>query len=64
MTNFTNATDGGLLGLINAGAGAGQNREGIAIKAFVLNIAVGLGLFVFEMSGFFILKNSAIGRRI
>ena len=64
MANITNSTNGGLLGLINAGAGAGQKSEGIAIKAFVVNIAVGLSLFVFEMSGFFILKSSAIGRRI
>ena len=61
MANVTNAT---LLDIINAGAGAGQNREGIAIKAFVVNLAVGLGFFAFEIAGFFLVKSSAIGRRI
>ena len=64
MANITNSTGDPFLDLINAGAGAGQKREGIATKAFILNIAVGLGLFAFEISGFFLLKSSAIGRRI
>ena len=62
--NVTNVTAGGFVGIIDAAAGLGQNQSGIATKAFVLNIAVGLGLFVFELSGFLLLKSSAIGRRI
>ena len=65
MANETNATvGGGFVGLIDAGRGTGQNSEGIAVKAFVLNLAIGLALFALEIAGFFILKNSAIGRRI
>ncbi|KAL8828571.1 MAG: hypothetical protein Q9191_002508, partial [Dirinaria sp. TL-2023a] len=37
MANLTNDT--GLVDLINAGAGVGQNTEGIAIKAFIVNLA-------------------------
>lgn len=64
MANISNSSDNGFLDIINGGAGAGQNTHGIAIKNFVLNLAVGLGLFAFNISGFFLLKNSAIGRRI
>lgn len=62
MANLTNDT--GLVDLINAGAGVGQNTEGIAIKAFVVNLAVGIVLFALEVLGFLFLKSSAIGRRI
>lgn len=62
MANITNNT--GLVDIINAGAGVGQNTEGIAIKAFVVNLAVGLTLFALEVVGFFLLKSSALGRRI
>ena len=64
MANVSNATADGFIGLINAGAGVGQNKAGITTKAFVLNLAVGLGLFAFEISGFLLLKSSAIGQRI
>ena len=64
MANETNTTVGSFVDLIDGGRGAGQNREGIAIKAFVLNLAIGLALFALEIAGFFILKSSAIGRRI
>ena len=53
-----------LLDLLNGNAGAGQNKQGIALKAFLLNIAVSMGLFTFEILGFFLLKSSALGRRI
>ena len=53
-----------ILDLLNGQAGVGGNKQGIAVKAFVLNIAVSLGLFAFEISGFFLLKSSAMGRRI
>lgn len=52
------------MNVFNGEAGVGQNKEGIPLKAFVLNIAVSLGLFAFEISGFFLLKSSAVGRRI
>ena len=66
MSNTTSLNGNGtLLGnLLNGDAGAGQNKSGIALKAFFLNIAVSLGLFAFEISGFFLLKSSALGRRI
>ena len=53
-----------LLDFLNGQAGVAGNQEGVAVKAFVLNIAISLGLFAFEISGFFLLKSSAIGRRI
>lgn len=40
------------------------SQVGIAFKGFLLNIAVSLGLFTFQVAGFFLLKSSAIGRRI
>ncbi len=65
MANSSSLSGNGtILDFLNGEAGAGQNQEGIALKAFVLNIAVSLGLFAFELSGFFLLKSSALGRRI
>ena len=55
--------NGTIIGLLNGQTDVGQT-EGIALKAFVLNIAVSLGLFAFEISAFFLLKSSAVGRRI
>ncbi len=46
------------------GTGSAQNLQGVATKAFVLNLAVSLSLFAFELIAFFLLKSSAIGRRI
>lgn len=62
MTN--SSSNGTILDLLNGETDVGQNKQGIALKAFVLNIAVSLGLFAFEISGFFLLKSSAVGRRI
>lgn len=65
MTNTSSLSGNGtFLNILNGNAGVAQNKEGIALKAFVLNIAVSLGLFAFEVSAFFLLKSSAIGRRI
>lgn len=65
MTNSSNSSSNeAILDFLNGNAGVGQNKQGIALKAFVLNIAVSLGLFAFEISGFFLLKSSAVGRRI
>ncbi len=59
----TSGTNDTFSSFLNAG-GKGQSQQGIATRAFVLNIAVSLGLFAFEIAGFFVLKSSAIGRRI
>ena len=65
MANGTNSSsDDPISGLLYGQAGVGQNQQGIAVKAFVLNLVVSLGLFAFEISGFFLLKSSALGRRI
>ena len=56
--NFYNIINGG------ATAGAAANDKGITTKAFALNLATGLALFLFEVTGFFLLKSSSIGRRI
>lgn len=64
MATSNSTSNGTLLDLLNGEAGKGQNQQGIALKAFVLNIAVSLCLFAFELSGFFLLKSSAVGRRI
>lgn len=60
----TSSGNGTVVGFLNGNSGVGQNKAGITVKAFALNIAVNLGLFAFELSGFFLLKSSAIGRRI
>ena len=65
MANSSNSSGNDtLLDFLNGNSGVGQNQQGIALKAFALNIAVSLGLFAFEISGFFLLKSSAVGRRI
>ena len=56
--------NGTLLDLLNGQSGLAGNQQGIAVKGFLLNIAVSLGLFVFEISGFLLFKSSAMGRRI
>ena len=64
MANTTSNSTAGFLNVLDGYAGSGASRQGIAVKAFVLNIAVGLILFVIQLTGFFLLKSSAIGRRI
>lgn len=47
--------------------GSAQNlsdTEGITTKAFVLNLATGFVLFTLQTTGFLLLKNSSIGRRL
>ena len=61
MANNSNSS---LLQFLDGKRGEGEDSEGIALKAFVLNIAVSLGLFAFEISAFFLLKSSNVGRRI
>lgn len=61
----TNLTNNGTLDTFFGGAPAdAQAEKGIQLRAFVLNIAVSLVLFAFEIIAFFLLKSSAIGRRI
>lgn len=63
MSNNTTETDP-ILGFLKGQAGTAQNTQGIQVKAFVLNLAIALGTFALQISGFFLLKSSAIGRRI
>lgn len=63
-SNGTNLTNPDFLSFINGPGDVTSEKDNISVKAFVLNIAVGLGLFTFEFSGFLLLKSSAIGRRI
>lgn len=49
--------------IINGDAGAAQEGP-VTTRAFFLNLATGFGLFAFELTGFFLLKNASIGRRI
>ena len=63
-SSSNSSTNDDILNFLNGNAGAGSSKQGIALKAFVLNLAVSLGLFAFEISGFFLLKSSAVGRRI
>ncbi|KAG8526403.1 uncharacterized protein KY384_000059 [Bacidia gigantensis] len=49
---------------LKGNAGAAQNTQGIQVKAFVLNLGIALATFAVQLSGFFLLKSSAIGRRI
>ena len=51
-------------GILNGNAGAGQDSKGITTKAFALNLATGVALFLFEVTGFFLLKSTDVGRRI
>lgn len=64
MSNATNKSITSVDNIISYGSGAGQSTQGIAIKAFVVNLAVGLIIFALQIAGFFLLKSSALGRRI
>ena len=61
----TNSSSNGTLETIFGGAPADARAQtGIQLRAFILNIAVSLALFALEVLAFFLLKSSAIGRRI
>lgn len=61
----TNSTGNGTFDTLFGGPPANvQAQAGIQLRAFVLNIAVNLGLFTAVILAFFVLKSSAIGRRI
>ena len=59
-----NSTGSGFGDIINGNAGAAADSNGVTTKGFALNLAAGLALFVFNLTGFFLLKSSSIGRRI
>lgn len=59
-----NSSDNPFGGIINGDAGKAASSNGITTKAFALNLATGLALFAFELTGFFLLKSSGAGRRI
>ena len=64
-TNNVNSTGNGTFETWFGGAPANvQAQEGIQLRAFFLNLAVSFGLFAFAILAFFLLKSSAIGRRI
>ena len=57
--NGTNVGD-----IFEGNAGVAQGSEGIPTRAFLLNLAVGVALFTFQTTGFFLLKSSSLGRSI
>ena len=61
---MSNTDNGTFDSLLDGQAGAALGSQGISTKTFALNLATGLALFVFQLSGFFLLKSSDIGRRI
>ncbi|KAL9600002.1 MAG: hypothetical protein Q9219_003471 [cf. Caloplaca sp. 3 TL-2023] len=64
-SNTLNSTGNGTLDALFGGAPANvQAQAGIQLRAFLLNIAVNLGLFGASILAFFLLKSAAIGRRI
>ncbi|KAK4969034.1 hypothetical protein LTR42_009313 [Elasticomyces elasticus] len=62
--NISNTNSSSIPDIFQGNAGAAQTSGGITTKAFVLNLATGIGLFVFQLSGFFLLKSSNLGRRL
>jgi hypothetical protein len=62
ITNGANNTSVG--NIFEGNAGIAQGSEGITTRAFLLNLAVGVALFSFQTTGFFLLKSSSLGRRI
>lgn len=63
-TSASNSSSNPVSDFFSGNAGVAQSRQGIALRAFIISIAVALVLFTVEVSGFFLLKSSAIGRRI
>jgi hypothetical protein len=50
--------------IFNGNAGSAANTGVVTTRAFFLNLAAGFGLAAFQLTGFFLLKSSNIGRRI
>ncbi|KAL9017671.1 MAG: hypothetical protein Q9185_005005 [Variospora sp. 1 TL-2023] len=65
ISTAANSTGNSTIDTLFLGAPADvQGQAGIQLRAFVLNIAVNLSLFTAAILLFFLLKSSAIGRRI
>jgi hypothetical protein len=68
MGNHNNSSSNGndLYNFYDGTSGSAQNAKynGITTRAFLLNLATGVGLFAFQLTGFFLLKSSGVGRRI
>ncbi|KAK3709000.1 hypothetical protein LTR37_011164 [Vermiconidia calcicola] len=65
MANATGNSTGDefLNQIINGNAGDAAEKEGTTTKSFVLNLALALGLFTFQLTGFLLLKSSNIALR-
>lgn len=50
--------------ILNGNAGAAGEGGSVTTRAFFLNLATGAILFALQLTGFFLLKNADIGRRI
>lgn len=50
--------------IFDGNAGAADGYKGIPVRTFLLNLAIGVGIFTFETTGFFLLRSSSAGRRI
>lgn len=59
-----NSTNSSLPGIFQGNSGVAQTSGGITTRAFFLNLATGFALFIFQLSGFFLLKSSNLGRRL
>ena len=64
MSNITSPGNHFFQTVFNSSTSLGPNLQGIDTKGLVLNIVFSLALFASEILGFFLLKSSAIGRRI
>ncbi|KAL8847573.1 MAG: hypothetical protein Q9221_007393 [Calogaya cf. arnoldii] len=63
--NGNSSSNGSLVDTFFGGPPADVSAQaGIQLRAFFLNLAVSLSLFAFAILAFFLLKSSAIGRRI
>lgn len=60
--NTSNSTS--FYDILNGDAGAAQAKAGISTRTFALNLATGFALFIIQISAFFLLKSSDLGRRI
>ena len=64
MANGNSPHSNSVYGILKGDAGTAQGTQGITTKAFALNLAAGIALFLFEITGFFLLKSANIGRRL
>lgn len=50
--------------IFEGNAGSAQSKDPVTTRAFFLNLATGAVLFALQVTGFFLLKSSNIGRRL